>query len=128
MTKKILILFGFLLWMANGLIAQNSIKFTKHNLSVTGPGGIKAENEQQICIFCHTPHRSTSVAQLWNHTTDSQTYTKYQSSTSTVNYVASFPRNASRVCLSCHDGTIALGSVYNAGGGQIGRASCRERV
>ncbi len=121
MMKKILILFCFLLWTADGLIAQNSIKFTKHNLSVTGPpGGIKAENEQQICIFCHTPHRSTSVAQLWNHTTGSQTYTKYQSSTSTVNYVASFPRNASRVCLSCHDGTIALGSVYNAGEGPPG--------
>jgi len=29
---------------------------TKHNLSVTGPGAIKATTETQICVFCHTPH------------------------------------------------------------------------
>ena len=33
-----------------------TIEFTKHNLSVSGPGIIKAATEDEICIFCHVPH------------------------------------------------------------------------
>jgi len=78
---------------------------------------IKAQSEQEICVFCHTPHSSSTIAQLWNHSTNPpQTYLKYTSTTFSLSYVAAFPNNTSRLCLSCHDGTIALGSVNNTTG------------
>ena len=36
------------------------IKGTKHDLSVSGAGTIKALHETQTCIFCHTPHNADS--------------------------------------------------------------------
>lgn len=108
--------------LMSGLQAQVSVKDTKHNLSVSSTATIKAQTEQEICVFCHTPHKATSTAQLWNHTTNpAQTYLKYTSSTFSLTYAASFPRNSSMICLSCHDGTIALGSTYNTiGSGSTG--------
>jgi predicted CXXCH cytochrome family protein len=64
---------------------------------------------QQICIVCHTPHNaSTTVtnAPLWNHATTAATFTLYSSAT--LNATISQPDASSKLCLSCHDGTIAL--------------------
>ena len=114
---------------------------TKHNLSVSGTGAIRASSELQLCVFCHTPHvpRQYASEQLWNHQSSSAEYTLYSSDYLTnLNYSAPNQPNArSKLCLSCHDGTVAIGAVYNNGGPQtiamqndikIGRASCRERV
>ncbi|NQT88667.1 hypothetical protein HQ560_18015, partial [bacterium] len=88
-----------------------SIVDTPHNLSVTGPGPIKSATETQICIFCHTPHNADPRAPLWNRTIDSgTTYITYASPTFQPG-VAPQPDGASKLCLSCHDGTIALGQV-----------------
>jgi len=87
-----------------------SIKDTKHNLSVSGPGSIKATSEQQICIFCHTPHNA-GRAPLWNRGNPGRTYTLYTSSS--MNATPGQPDGASLMCLSCHDGTIALGNVIS---------------
>lgn len=94
---------------ATAVSASQSIINTKHNLSVFGPGEIRALVEDRICIFCHTPHNATPYTPLWNKSLDPQTYILYQSST-----LASSPQHPSgptRLCLSCHDGTIALGEV-----------------
>jgi predicted CXXCH cytochrome family protein len=64
---------------------------------------------QQICIVCHTPHNaSTTVtdAPLWNHSTTATTFALYTSST--LNATMSQPDASSKLCLSCHDGTVAL--------------------
>jgi predicted CXXCH cytochrome family protein len=82
---------------------------SKHNLSVTGPGTVKAASETEVCIFCHTPHRATGEQPLWNHAASSATYTPYSSST--LKATVGQPTGASRLCLSCHDGTVALGLV-----------------
>src|SRR3990170_1048466 len=68
-----------LLVSAPPCLAQVSITASKHNLSVAGPGTIKAESEGQVCIFCHTPHRSNAVAPLWNKQPTSASYTLYSS-------------------------------------------------
>ncbi|HSG77805.1 MAG TPA: cytochrome c3 family protein, partial [Burkholderiales bacterium] len=116
-----------LLLMLPGLaLAQVSIVSSKHNLSSSGTGSIKASSESQICVFCHTPHGSSSIAQLWNKQTTSADYTLYSSDyiTSLPSYPApAQPKTRSKLCLSCHDGTVALGSVYNlpgSGGGSGG--------
>lgn len=88
-----------------------SIVTTKHNLSASGPGTVKATSETEICIFCHTPHNSRPVAPLWNRSDPGSTYTLYTSST--LQATPGQPDGPSILCLSCHDGTVALGSVVS---------------
>src|SRR5215831_16766295 len=87
-----------------------SIIHTKHNLSVTSPGAIKASSETDVCIFCHTVHHTTGQIPLWSHAMSSVTnYVVYSSPT--LKAVVGQPDGSSRLCLSCHDGTVALGMV-----------------
>jgi len=85
---------------------------TKHNLSAAGPGTIKSLNTFEICIFCHTPHKSRAgVTYLWNRYESTAEYIPYQSST--LQAAVGQPTGASKLCLSCHDGTVALGMVVS---------------
>lgn len=93
---------------AHGL---GGILTTKHNLSVSGPGEIKATKEDRVCIFCHTPHHASPVTPLWSRPTSSTVYDLYQSSTLIAK--PGQPSGASKLCLSCHDGTVALGALYS---------------
>src|SRR5947209_3539496 len=53
-----------------------------HNLSVNGPGTIKAASEADTCIFCHTAHHSNGATPLWNHNLSGATnYVVYSSTT-----------------------------------------------
>jgi len=95
------------------LVAQGqSIVNTKHNLSVNGPGTYKATGETEICKFCHTPHHTSTAKPLWNHSAPSTVYTLYSSST--LNATMGQPDGTSILCLSCHDGSVALGSVTSS--------------
>lgn len=104
---------GWLLAAALAVLAlpagADTILATKHDLSIAGPGPIKAANESEVCMFCHTPHRGTGELPLWNHTLSQATYTPYSSST--VRATIGQPTGSSKLCLSCHDGTVALGMV-----------------
>jgi len=64
----------------------------------------------QICVACHAPHNTTVLAEapLWNHALSTATYTLY--TTSTMNATAGQPGGVSKLCLSCHDGTVAVNS------------------
>lgn len=69
----------------------------------------------EVCLVCHFPHNTVQVANapLWNHdTTAVADFTPYSSATLTALDVAQ-PAGISKLCLSCHDGTVAL----NAFGG-----------
>jgi len=103
--------YGFLLLFLSGFTPAlaSSIVNSKHNLSVSGPGTVKATSETEVCIFCHAPHNATAEAPLWNRYSSGATYTPYSSST--VQATMGQPTGASKLCLSCHDGTIALGLV-----------------
>jgi len=107
---------------------QSKISDTKHNLSTTGPGTTKSGSESQICVFCHTPHgaNTTNVSPLWNRATSNATYTAYSSESLDAKTIQSGwsgqPLGSSKLCLSCHDGTIALGNVVNAPGSGLGSA------
>ena len=71
----------------------------------------------ETCKFCHTPHfaQSVSGAPLWNHQTASGcTYTMYSRQTFKGQNQTQ-PGAASLLCLSCHDGTVAIDSYANAG-------------
>ena len=66
----------------------------------------------EICIVCHTPHNAVTLpdAPLWNHQLSAiANYTLYDNTVSgTFNATTGQPNGASKLCLSCHDGTIAL--------------------
>jgi predicted CXXCH cytochrome family protein len=89
---------------------------TKHNLSISGPGTVRALTEDRICIFCHTPHNTTPLTPLWNRELPPQTYTVYTSPTLRAGPLPQ-PTGPTKLCLSCHDGMIAMGAVINPAGG-----------
>ncbi len=93
------------------LLFSQSVVNTLHNLSAGGPGSVKASSESQVCIFCHTPHNSSPKAPLWNRPDPGGNYTLYSSSTAEAS--PGQPTGSSLLCLSCHDGTIALGNVLS---------------
>jgi predicted CXXCH cytochrome family protein len=71
----------------------------------------------RICVACHTPHKAdTSItdAPLWNHKNSTQTYGLYSSAT--LNATMGQPGSTSKLCLSCHDGTVAVDSFGGATG------------
>jgi predicted CXXCH cytochrome family protein len=79
---------------------------TRHNLAGDGNGG-------RVCVFCHTPHRAGGGNALWNREQGATVYQIYRSST--LDAAPQQPTGASKMCLSCHDGTIALGQVLRGG-------------
>ncbi len=97
--------------LATSGYGQDRIANTVHNLSTGGPGTIRAATEQQICIFCHAPHNTQGLKPLWNRQLSLSNYQIYASSTLDAN--PGQPTGSSKLCLSCHDGTIALGSVLS---------------
>lgn len=125
LSKKLLAIAGIL--AATGLNAQ-TIVGSAHDFSTETWNNSVG---QQICIVCHTPHNASSTvtdAPLWNHQLSTSTFTVY--STATLNATMGQPDASSKLCLSCHDGTVALenfgsttsgthfiGSVYNVGTG-----------
>jgi predicted CXXCH cytochrome family protein len=90
---------------------MQSVLDSPHNLSASGPGSIRAASEDQVCIFCHTPHNATPIRPLWNRAIPTSSYTVYTSKA--LDAHPGQPTGSSKLCLSCHDGTIALGSVVS---------------
>lgn len=104
----ILVSFNFSLSFAESIVKS------KHNLSAGGPGKVRGVSESEICIFCHAPHSVSSQAPLWNRYDSGQAYTPYKSNT--LKASTGQPTGASKLCLSCHDGTVALGMVRSRSG------------
>jgi predicted CXXCH cytochrome family protein len=110
MRKAVLFSLAFTgIFFAPEIIPAAGIVQSKHNLSVSGPGTVKASAEKPVCEFCHTPHHAGQAQPLWNKDIPEILYTTYQSST--LKAAVGQPNGASKLCLSCHDGTIALGLI-----------------
>lgn len=132
-------------WIGEAIGAPVSdIRATKHNFSSAAAGStisggqsgftvpsrtIYSSTESQVCVFCHTPHGaniSTTTpgidlikAPLWNRSLSGATYTLYSSTS--LDAVLNSPGGSSKLCLSCHDGSLAPANVNNApGSGGIG--------
>ena len=96
---------------ASSAQADKPVRLSMHNLSLTGPSSIRSSSESEICIFCHGSHGIAPTAPLWNRDSSGVMYTPYHSST--LKARVGQPTGASAVCLSCHDGTVAMGKVRN---------------
>lgn len=85
----------------------------------------EAWSNGQICIVCHTPHNADTTvtdSPLWNHAVTASTFTVYTSNT--LNATVGQPDGISKLCLSCHDGTVALDSY----GGNTGTTMIAARA
>ncbi len=82
---------------ANGQITNSRHDFSSYSWS----GG-------EICKPCHTPHfGNPSAGALWNHALTTATYTMFEGEPGTAEANLD---SSSRLCMSCHDGTVALDS------------------
>lgn len=101
-----------MLW-SGGAAAE--ISGSVHDLSGKG---YARNTGNELCVFCHTPHWSdTSVnnVPLWNHDLTQQVFLPYSSPT--LNATPGAPDGVSKLCLSCHDGTVALDAFGNTAPG-----------
>lgn len=70
-----------------------------------------------LCAVCHTPHTSdttVSDAPLWDHTLTTASYTLY--SGLDLQGTIGQPGGISKLCLSCHDGTVGVDAYGGAAG------------
>lgn len=98
---------------------------TAHNFSVTGSNPqFSAAYEDEICIYCHTPHGGSLDGPLWNRGTlgidgdlkGPAYFTHYNSATLSSGAKVGVNRDLgseSLLCMGCHDGTIAVNRVMN---------------
>lgn len=99
---------------AGATVALADIVGTPHDFSSQGWSGGK------ICVVCHTPHnadpynQNPTDAPLWNHKLSKASYILYSSPK--LDITPDQPGGVSKLCLSCHDGTVALDSFGGATG------------
>jgi predicted CXXCH cytochrome family protein len=119
--------------MAFASAGGSGIKTTPHDLSAIGAGGTafgdatEQAGQDRICVYCHAPHNTIKAADaagiayipLWNHAVTVQTYVLYSNGTELPNDTShqsqamvllagkNQPGGVSRLCLSCHDGTVS---------------------
>jgi len=107
-----------------------------HDLTAGTWSGATSPSTSSVCYFCHIIHKTSSGAittapgaYLWNHTLNTTTtsYGVYSSDSFNTLMTAAGTSiadlgsatvsswNVSNLCLSCHDGTIALASFYATG-------------
>ena len=96
--------------------ALGTIVGSKHDFSSTSASAFKGTSNQ-TCVYCHAPH-NTGATLLWNRAANSATYTLYNAAiSSTINATVGQPGAVSKLCLSCHDGAVAVDNFGGATGG-----------
>jgi len=83
-----------------------------HNLTVASGSPVTVQGSLG-CTFCHAPHSGLGgVTPLWNQTLSQQTYTPYTSTTyKQKGSTQPILGKSSSLCLSYHDGTVAIGQT-----------------
>ncbi|MDD5757483.1 MAG: cytochrome c3 family protein [Desulfobulbaceae bacterium] len=111
---------------------------TKHDLGATG------DAQSRICVFCHHPHNALKANQgsgvtavgayspLWNRNMSTLTFTAYNNgnmmgnaSTSqhTLNAGSNALSGVSLLCMSCHDGVVALDAYSQHSGSTLNKGA-----
>lgn len=106
------LLFAIIATLGVATLSQAAITGSAHDFSS------RPWANGQICLPCHAPHNGVNVANapLWNHQLSTATYTMYSSPTLDAE-LAGEPSGISKLCLSCHDGTVAVDAFGRSQGG-----------
>ncbi len=110
MKQPLVLLLLFLMFIPYSNVFAQGISQSKHNLSASGRGTVKSMDNDGVCVFCHTSHAGDPKAPMWNRKKSGAIYKLYDSST--LNAKPGQPDGTSILCLSCHDGTVAMGNTY----------------
>ncbi|MHC4924391.1 MAG: cytochrome c3 family protein [Planctomycetota bacterium] len=109
-TLAILVMSGSLL-VFDAPASRGGTEGTAHDFSD------EAWGSGQSCQYCHVMHEAENTltdVPLWNHETTTATFDVYASNT--LDGTIGQPSGVSKMCLSCHDGTVAIDS-YAGGSG-----------
>ncbi len=114
LNKKVIVL----------IITVSFLIITISNAQLTGSPHDLSNNStsDDICSYCHVATNDINQTPLWNRKLSTVvSYGLYNSPTldaiiSDVGNVAGEISNVSQLCMSCHDGTIAVDSTYNING------------
>lgn len=71
-------------------------------------------NAVGLCSYCHTPHSALSTSLLWNHKPSTNSFTWDEATTTGGTAYATIApayKGPTVKCLSCHDGSVAIGDV-----------------
>lgn len=97
-------------WAMNG---GEGLAGTPHDF--TGNATSSAKGGPGLCIYCHTPQTSGGAPLIWNHTLSKNFFRWDAGSTTAGTPLTGFDGNAykgtSAKCLSCHDGSVAVGDI-----------------
>ena len=100
----LLILITLFTFLFSSLLIGQNISGSAHDFSSNS-----WNTTGQIWIVCHTTHNSdvtVANAPLWNHQSTVATFTPYSSAS--MHATTGDPDASSKLCLSCHDGTVAV--------------------
>lgn len=104
-----------------GLPAATGVNGSLHDMNKFVGGN--ADSMGRVCVFCHTPHHAesnlgqTNTAPLWNRDATQLNYQAYQWVTPANMGTDADPiafeimdplAGPSRLCMSCHDGVVAV--------------------
>jgi hypothetical protein len=113
-------------------------------LALAGPGVVNSSHDlralqavgqtnNQVCIYCHTPHKAADQNLIWNHSLGTGNYSfsatgpfgapgmsVTSAGTTLPTSTTAFGTGPTKMCMSCHDGSVALGSLNNIGDGASG--------
>lgn len=112
--RKILILtcgLALIASVAGAVIAGSAHDFSTETWSLNNSG------TASICVACHAPHNNINATGelLWNHTTSSATYSFYDSPSMDATQPTAIGAE-SKVCMSCHDGTVNVDAFGGSAG------------
>lgn len=108
---------------ASMAFASGSVVNSRHNMNVYST----PDSQQRVCAFCHTPHHADTSAALdynplWSHNVTQQVFTEYKTVTLQSNPLGDnihVLSGNSRLCMSCHDGVIAVDQHYGMAGTDV---------
>ena len=116
MRTKVLLFLALMLLLTAGVawaLPGTGLKGEKHDFTLTGA---EFTADIGLCTVCHTPHKAGTQRLLWNHVLPNQSYS-WVETTHTIGgtqlpTIDTSWTGPTRYCLSCHDGSVAFGSVY----------------
>jgi len=94
--------------LAPALAAGGELDRSKHNLSVGGPGAVRSATEARTCVFCHVAHSGQPGGD--NRPDSGAQHLTSRGRGLSLRFGATVG-GSSRMCLSCHDGTVAVGKL-----------------
>lgn len=110
---------------------------TAHDFASTSGNGIVSTTADGkgtvgLCTYCHTPHQAKTTQLLWNHKLSTNTFnwdvaTTTAGTTLPTNVLSAY-KGPTAKCLSCHDGSVAIGDIawYKESSANISTANMKD--